>query len=381
MDATPFVVVALLAIGGGFAVWRWLRPRRDRPSDAPLTAEATARFEAVLKSDPSATMVERLDLGDDVPEVSAHELQFRLFAWALNREQATEINTAAHEAIAAATAATVNDVSKDARYLPRRPQLLPQLMQVVNDDAASLRAIARLIARDPALTGNLLRIANSPAYRMQPAPIESIERAVAVLGTHGIRSTIAAALMQPVLSTTGTFMPLPEVIWDHSLRTAAAAESHAMLVGNDDPFAAQLLGLLYGLAAIAIFRVVRDEFADHPEAAPSATLMTRLIDEHAAPVAARIASQWELSDRIVAALGEQQPVALGETRSPLGQALYFGRVAATLAMLVDAARTTPEEGREQLPGGRRYAPQVDKIWERLMRAARAVRDASMLIRT
>ena len=381
MDATPFVVVAMLAIGGGFAVWRFLRPRRDRRSDAPLTAEATARFEAVLKSDPSATMVERLDLGDEVPEVSAHELQFRLFAWALNREQATEINTPAHEAIAAATAATLNDVSKDARYLPRRPQLLPQLMQVVNDDAASMRAIARLIARDPALTGNLLRIANSPAYRMQPAPIESIERAVAVLGTHGIRSTIAAALMQPVLSTTGTFTPLPEVIWDHSLRTAAAAEAHAMLVGNDDPFAAQLLGLLYGLGAIAIFRVVRDEFADHPDAAPSATLMTRLIDQHAAPVAARIASQWELSERIVAALGEQQPIALGESRSPLGQALYFGRVAATLAMLVDAARTTPEEGREQLPGGRRYAPQVDKIWERLMRAARAVRDVSMLIRT
>ncbi len=154
-----------------------------------------------------------------------------------------------------------------------------------------------------------------------------------------------------------------------------------MLIGNDDPFAAQLLGLLNGLGAIAIFRIVRDEFADHPQAAPSATLMTRLIDEHAAPVAARIASQWELSERIVEALGEQQPIGDGRKRSALGQALYFGRVTATLAMLVDAARTTPEEGREQLPDGRRYAPQVDKIWERMMRAARAVRDASMLIKT
>lgn len=381
MDAPPLVVVALLAIGGGFALWRFLRPGRDRPADAPLSAEATARFQAVLDADPSATVLQQPDLDDDTPEVSAHELQFRLFAWALGREQSTEINTPAHEAIAAATAATLNDVSKDARHLPRRPQLLPQLMQVVNDDAASMRAIARLIARDPALTGNLLRIANSPAYRMQPAPVESIERAVAVLGTHGIRSTIAAALMQPVLSTTGAFAPLPEVIWDHSLRTAAAAESHAMLIGNDDPFAAQLLGLLHGLGAIAIFRIVRDEFADHPQAAPSATLMTRLIDTHAAPVAARIASQWELSERIVAALGEQQPVGEGRQRGALGEALYFGRVAATLAMLVDAGRATPEQAHDQLPGGRRYAPQVDRIWERLMRASRATRDASMLVRT
>ena len=110
-----------------------------------------------------------------------------------------------------------------------------------------MRGIARLISQDPALTGNLLRIANSPAYRMQPAPIESIERAVAVLGTHGIRSTIAAAVMQPVLSSGGAFRNLPEVIWDHSPARRQAAEAHAMLVGNDDPFAAQLLGLLDGL--------------------------------------------------------------------------------------------------------------------------------------
>jgi hypothetical protein len=222
----------------------------------PLSPEATARFETLLKSDPSTSAtVAQLDTTIiEGPEVSASELQFRLFARALGREQSTEMQTPAHELVAEATRETLNDVAKDSRNLPRRPQLLPQLMQAVNDDASSMRAIARLIARDPTLTGNLLRIANSPAYRMQPAPVESIERAVAVLGTHGIRSTIAAAVMQPVLTSGGAFGPLPELIWEHSLRAASAAEAHAMLIGNDDPFAAQLLGLLYGLGAIATFR-------------------------------------------------------------------------------------------------------------------------------
>jgi HD-like signal output (HDOD) protein len=373
--------LALLAVGGGYALWRASRGRPDVEADAKATREATARLEALLRSDPSATHA-LPDIGDD-PAIDPADLLNRLFACALGSENQPDPRTATHAVIEKAVVATLSDLANQPKHLPRRPQLLPQLLQAVNDDGASLRGIARLIARDPALTGNLLRIANSAAYRVQPSPIESIERAVAVLGTHGIRSTIAAAVMQPVLSTGGAFAPLPEVIWEHSMRAASAAESHAMLVGNDDPFAAQLLGLLNGLGAIAIFRIARDEFAEHPETVPSATLITRLIDQYAAPTAARIAASWELSERVVAALREQQ-TRIGEAaapRSPLGQALYFGQVTATLTLLVDAARITPDEARELLPGGRSHALQVDRIWERLMRASRAVRDASMLIKT
>ena len=38
--------------------------------------------------------------------------------------------------------------------------------------------ISRIIAQDPALTGNLLRIANSAMYRLSGQPVESIDRAV-----------------------------------------------------------------------------------------------------------------------------------------------------------------------------------------------------------
>jgi HD-like signal output (HDOD) protein len=381
MERFLLAALGLLAVGGIYALWRASRRGRDAGADAEATREATARFEAIRQSNPSMTSAQAPF--DEEPKVDGAELLNRLFACALDRENDKDVRTAAHGAIEEAVVATLTDLANQPKHLPRRPQLLPQLLQAVNDDGASLRGIARLIARDPALTGNLLRIANSPAYRMQPAPIESIERAVAVLGTHGIRSTIAAAVLQPVLSSGGAFAPLPEVIWEHSMRAASAAESHAMLIGNDDPFAAQLLGLLHGLGAIAIFRIARDEFAEHPQVQPSAALITRLIDQYAAPTAARIAASWELSERVVEALSEQQSDVGegGRRRSALGQALHFGQITATLALLVDAARITPEEARGLLPDGRRHGLQVDRIWERLMRNSRAVRDASMLIKT
>src|SRR5512139_545061 len=44
-------------------------------------------------------------------------------------------------------------IGNETRYTPRRPSLLPQLLEAVNDEEASLRALARIISQDPALTG------------------------------------------------------------------------------------------------------------------------------------------------------------------------------------------------------------------------------------
>jgi HD-like signal output (HDOD) protein len=42
-------------------------------------------------------------------------------------------------------------------YIPRRPSLLPKLLATVNDNEATMMEMSRIIAQDPALTGNLLR--------------------------------------------------------------------------------------------------------------------------------------------------------------------------------------------------------------------------------
>jgi hypothetical protein len=87
--------------------------------------------------------------------------------------------------------------------------LLPKLIQAVNDNQSSGRDIAALIGQDPALAGNLLRIANSPLYRLQALPVESLERAVTLVGTDGLRQMIATAMMQPVLNMGGVYGRFP----------------------------------------------------------------------------------------------------------------------------------------------------------------------------
>ncbi|KER88290.1 histidine kinase [Xanthomonas arboricola pv. celebensis] len=240
----------------------------------------------------------------------------------------------AQAAVLAAVGAALDHVDLRPQLLPRRPQLLPQLMRAVNDPDASGRGIAAIIAQDPALAANLLRIANSALYRPQGGPLESLERAVVHIGTEGVRQIVAAAVMQPVLSLEGgLYARLPAAVWDYALRTAAAAAAYMRERGGDT-LSAQLAGLLQGLGAVVILRVLRDAYAERPSLPYSLEVAATLVERHTAAVAKTIATTWDLPAALGTALDEQRPE--HDTTlltSSLGMALRYGRLAAALAML------------------------------------------------
>lgn len=223
--------------------------------------------------------------------------------------------------------------------LPRRPQLLPQLLSTLNDDEASGREIAGVIARDPALAAHLLRLANSALYRTQPAPIESLDRAVALVGTEGLRHLVAMAVMQPVMRMDGGALgALPDLIWEHTQRAALAAAQFAKTVEREDAFAAQLLALLQGLGAILVVQALRDACAQH-RGAPDVGVATRLLQDASPRLGRAVAREWGLSERVLQGLDDQ---ALDDTTrmTGLGRALAVAAPHASAAMAsaqVDAA--------------------------------------------
>lgn len=239
-----------------------------------------------------------------------------------------------HEPIVATTIAAIADATTQRRYAPRRPNLLPQLMRAVADEEVSRRQLAALISRDPSLVGGLLKMANSAYYRVTNKPVESIERAVVILGSDGLRSLIAAAVMQPIFhaANAGGFPRFPELVWEHALRSAHAAIPHAALVERADPFSAELLSLITGLAEIVVFRATMDHYAtEWPRAQPDPLVIATLLDSQTASVAWQIGADWELSELMLGALEEQ--MVASEPTTPLGRSLRFGRRAGALAVL------------------------------------------------
>jgi HD-like signal output (HDOD) protein len=261
---------------------------------------------------------------------------------------------------------TLSNIVEKPSYAPRRPMQLPRLLQAMNDETASRGVLSQIIAGDPALAGHLLRLANSPFYRHSPEPIESLDRAVAMLGIEGLRSMIAAALLQPVFRISGGgFAKFGEVTWEHSLYAAGASEAHATLVGNADPFAAQLLALILGLANIVVFSVSQDAFLAR-QRKPEAGTIAALIGLHAIAVARQIAKSWELSERIDTALADQLASGTQATgSSPLGRALQFGVFIGALAVLRSRAVIDDQTASAVLQSVQAPAGVAERIWGRM----------------
>jgi HD-like signal output (HDOD) protein len=239
--------------------------------------------------------------------------------------------------VVAAVTRALARFAEDPQRLPRRPQLLPQLLSTLNDEGASGRDIAGIIARDPTLAANLLKLANSALYRSHGAPVESLDRAVSMVGVDGLRHLVAVALMQPVMRMeAGVFGRLPDLIWDHTQRTALIAADAARAGGREDVFSAQLLALLQGLGAIVVVQVLRDVTAQYADGLPDAGAMAGTLQRWSPRLGRAVAREWGLSERVMQALDEQD-VDVVASMGPLARALALAGPEASAAMEAPAA--------------------------------------------
>lgn len=228
-------------------------------------------------------------------------------------------------------------------YFPRRPMLLPRLLQAINDTESTRQQLVNLLLEDPTVAGAVLQRANSAFYRVSNVRIERLDRAVIMLGAAGLRSLMATAIMQPVFRVPkGSFEAFGEVIWEFARRSSQAAEACARADRTLDPFVSQLLGLLGGLSCIVLFRLTMEKYREQPNLLPRPEVFITAMQRHRTELACMIARSWELSETSLQAAEQQlQRLAPGEM-SPSGRAMYYGELCGVLALLHARGSYEPE---------------------------------------
>lgn len=239
-----------------------------------------------------------------------------------------------HAAVLDSVGACLDESVHERDYFPRRPMLLPKLLQAINDSESTRKELVSLILEDPTLAGAVLQRANSAYYRLSPEPVESLDRAVFMLGTDGLRRLMATAILQPVFHVPrGYFDNFADITWEQAERTAIAAEAHARAGLDTEPIVARLLGMLSLLANIVLFRITMDKYREHPNVLPRAEVFIKAIQLHRARIAGLVAQTWQLTDMSITAFTEQQQQIVPSRLSSLGRCLYFGDLCGAQATL------------------------------------------------
>jgi HD-like signal output (HDOD) protein len=311
--------VVIASLVGGLGIWAIYRHYRNAPAGVADSTRAN-KPRSMAATFAIAADGARIELAN----VQVTERLWRLAFAAPSRVQSLE---PAHAEIRDSVSAVLKAEMLDAKYFPRRPTLMPQLMRIMDDPRAATEKISRMVAHDPVLTSDILRLANSALYRTSPAPIETIQRAIVVLGVDALRGLVATAMLQPVFRATRTNFPrFPRMLWERTERAARAAEMYAMNTHPKDRFEAQLVILLSALGPLVVYGAALDAYSQRPEIPPSPALFVALTAALAPQVSLRIARHWETSARLIAAI-EKSP------EESLTMSLCTGELLGTLSLL------------------------------------------------
>lgn len=232
--------------------------------------------------------------------------------------------------------------------LPKLPMTVGLLLRELQDPLGSQRRIEDLVRRDPALAGDVLRIANSPAYRAGEQPISSIESALRLIGQEALKTIVTAVLMRPMIQVRPIyFLMFGSLLWDQAMGSALAARQLAQAQAGSaeeatDPFVAYFAGLTHSVGRIAIFQLVADTFTACAAPMPPRPHVFRLLmEQYGSILSATIVRHWGVGMQIPVAIHDQARIAKGEspeTLMPFSRLLYRARLMAIASLLRREAR-------------------------------------------
>lgn len=117
----------------------------------------------------------------------------------------------------------VKDVVKRVKQITPLSQSAMKLMDVIKREDYSLGEITRIVEYDPALTANVLKVVNAPAFGLGQ-PVTSLARAVAFLGDKTVVGiAIASCAPQVYNKALDGYQAENGDLWRHSLHTAIAS--------------------------------------------------------------------------------------------------------------------------------------------------------------
>jgi len=115
--------------------------------------------------------------------------------------------------------------------LPSPPAIAIRILETVRKENFSFEDLARVIESDPALAARVLKTANS-SYYSQNQKIGSIEKSLAILGTHAVKNIALSFVICSELMCEPYEIFDATVFWRRALSSAVAAEMILKLTGQ-----------------------------------------------------------------------------------------------------------------------------------------------------
>lgn len=211
----------------------------------------------------------------------------------------------------------IDQFVSDVTELISPPEVWVRINDLMDDPGSSVADVASVVSSDAALTSGLLKVANCALYGF-PSKVETVSRAITVLGMHELYSIATAVTAAKAFSSIPNNIVDPFTFWKHSVSVAMLAKRIASRSKVLHPERLFVAGILHDVGALVIFSKapeISTEFllsSSGDEGVMSNIEMEAIGFNHAI-VGARLLSSWGLPKSLIDAIRHHHsPVEAGD---------------------------------------------------------------------
>ncbi len=232
---------------------------------------------------------------------------------------------------------------------PVPPASISRLVATLSSDDFNLMEFIHVVQQEPPVAAELVKLANSPAYKRGDKEVKDLNRAFMLVGAQGIKTHVLDGFVKQVSRVNPIyFKRFGEKIWQHSQETAQLAQRYAKALKKTDiADSAYLVGLIHDLGKIVIFQLLTESFKlVCPLDDPGSDVFKQIMSDKSLLLSAKLSKAWGLPDEITQAITDQVIETKG--RSPLGQVVFGANVISELSLLKQANMLADEHIEEIL---------------------------------
>ena len=197
------------------------------------------------------------------------------------------------------------------------PQVLSEVLRIVESQTSSAKDIAGIILKDVSLTGKVLRMANSAFYG-RSRQISNVNQAIVTLGMRAVKSLALSVSLYKIVNRKGAYGDFdPKLFWIHSLEVATAARmvtERLKLNATEELFVS---GLLHDIGIIFMQTAFPKEYKEVKGLTEKGMDLCKaeeeLIGTNHAKVGQYVSDKWSLPTKTGESIGNHHSkIVLGE---------------------------------------------------------------------
>ncbi len=183
------------------------------------------------------------------------------------------------------------------------PEIYLKVRRLMQDETAEIDDFAQVVIIDPNLSTQVLKMVNS-AYFGYPEPVDSITRAINMIGLEELHNLVLGASAMSSLDLPNDILPL-KPFWHNSLYTGVLTQQLALKLGLERSDRLFIAGLLHEIGHL----VLCAKMPDHAREAirqsvqsgePLHEIQQRMLGCHYGDIGAMLLGTWQLPEEFQA---------------------------------------------------------------------------------